>query len=428
MALLEDFSGSQESIAKRDKPAGPGSPLTKENPERLEKRTPQSGLPNQSSISTPSKFILTPAKQSCPMDSKEVSSGPSLPARAFSANNPGFQKALKDLNVKPPRIDKEPDADDVKKLLNIMEQKRESPPPDNAAFSRTLDSAESANETAVFTNLTPLLMPRLDLVRDNDKTKNLEYRYNVGWQGWGSAKPGVLPTPKPDIAITFKESTFTLDQQSHMVSPYSDEAAFYPTLICEVKTALQGNKIADRQNANNALRALIADFEFQCKIGQDREKEGKIRLITTAHNTRSQWYTVWFYVFGANGSPEWCFKPIREVDFWISNDGFERVRQYNLNIQEEFINSHMLSQLKADLVKASQPGLQDMSGFGPENQINTPPLMEPDTPSATSEIQGQTFEAHPLTYPKRAKGRTDGTLTEIDSNGTQPGRRYLNSG
>lgn len=284
------------------------------------------------------------------------------------------------MNVKSPRLDREPDADDVKKLLNIMEQKRDSPPPDSDAFSRTLASAESPNESAVFTYVTPLLIPRLELVRGTDKTKNLEYRMNEGWQAWGSAKPGVLPIPKPDFTITFKESTFTPEERSHMVSPYKDGAAFYPTFICEVKTNMQGNEIADRQNANNALRALQVDFELQCKLGQEREKEWKIRLITTAHNTRSQWYTVWFYVFGANGSPEWCFKPIKEVNFWISKDGFEEIRQYNLNIQEEFINSHMLSQLKADLVKASQLGV------GRENQVNTPPLMEPNTPPAKPEI------------------------------------------
>lgn len=42
---------------------------------------------------------------------------------------------------------------------------------------------------------------------------------------------------------------------------------------------MQGAKIADRQNANNAVSALKADFELQQRLGQDREKEGKIRLI-----------------------------------------------------------------------------------------------------------------------------------------------------
>ena len=167
-----------------------------------------------------------------------------------------------------------------------------------------------------------------------------------------------------------------------MISPYKDEAGFYPVFICEVKTALQGPRIADRQNANNAISVLKADFELQQQLGHEIMMERKIRLITTAHNTRSQWYTGWFYVFGADGKPEWCPKLIKQVNFEIPEEnGFQTARQYNLIICED-LQRVRLSQLRADLAEVSGLGSREMNqeaaNIQPSAGWETPPHTPPD--------------------------------------------------
>lgn len=73
-----------------------------------------------------------------------------------------------------------------------------------------------------------------------------------------------------------------------MTSLYKDRAGFYFGIICEVKTALQGPKMADKQNENNAICALLEDYQFQQKLGHKMEK--KILFVITVNITRSQWY------------------------------------------------------------------------------------------------------------------------------------------
>ena len=144
--------------------------------------------------------------------------------------------------------------------------------------------------------------------------------------------------PSPDLCISIRRSIFNPVELKQMTSPYKDEAGFYPSFICEVKTAMQGPKIADRQNGNNAVSALS-------KISIDHDSERKIQLITTAHNTRSQWYTGWFYVYGADSKIEWCSKLIREINFAVEEEnGFYVARRANLNISER-IQSTILPQL-----------------------------------------------------------------------------------
>lgn len=173
------------------------------------------------------------------------------------------------------------------------------------------------------------------------------------------------------------------------------------------------------QNANNAISALRADFELQQSIGQARENERKIRLITTAHNTRIQWYTAWFYILGAEGKPEWYSKLIKENSFRVPEDnGFEILRRCNLNLQE-YLNVHTLSHLKADLAKASRLGLNGTSDLGRENPASlTLSHALPNEPL----VEGKIFEA---THSQDANYLSDATRTNGIRFGTRSGRQYL---
>ena len=408
-SLPEDVPNSGGSIAKRHKPITPVQSLTRKNLKLFEKTMAPS-----SSTKPQSKSAATPSKRSCPTPT-ELSSSNSLSSRAYSAKDVRFEKALTALKVTVGRSAQQPDAEDVKRLLEVMEKKRDSPEPefDSGDFYEIVSIVESENEAMVVGRVTTLLWPIRDLTRNNHNTKDLLYRMDTQWQNWGSVQPGELPTGKPDRCILFKGSAFTPDERRQITSPYKDEAGFYPGFICEVKTALQGPKIADRQNANNAISALKADFELQQRLGHEMKMEKKIRLITTAHNTRSQWYTGWFYVLGADGKPEWCPKLIKQVNFEIPEEnGFRTARQYNLNICED-LQRVRLPQLRADLAEASRLGSIEMN----EVAANVQPSTGWETPPRTPPDDRHDSAVEPQATSKRAKVNT--------TSGTRSGRCYL---
>ena len=356
--LPEDWPDSGGSIAKRHKNITPVQSLTRKNLKLFEK-----SMAPSSSTKPQSESAAIPSRRNCPTPT-ELSSTSSLPSRAYPPQDVRFEKALTALKVTVGRCGQQPDAEDVKRLLEVMEKKRDSPEPelDSGDFYEIVSFVESENEAMVVSRVTALLWPIRDLNRNNHKTKDLLYRVDTQWQNWGSVQPGELPTGKPDRCILFKGSAFNPEGRRQIISPYKDDAGFYPVFICEVKTALQGPRIADRQNANNAISVLKADFELQQRLGHEMEMERKIRLITTAHNTRSQWYTGWFYVLGADGEPEWCPKLIKQVNFEIPKEkGFQTARQYNLNICED-LQRVRLPQLRADLAEASGSGYREMNG------------------------------------------------------------------
>lgn len=321
----------------------------------------------QASFSAPSSAASH--KNLTSSSGKRSFSSTSSASRSYTAKDVRFEACLTGLNVNFVS-GQQPDPDDVNKLLEVIESERDSPEPDSGKFYESLAAVVNENEAMVIDRLRPLLLPFRDLPSDNRMTKDLLYRRDVLLKAWGSVQPGYLPTPKPDICISFRSSAFSPDELTQITSPYQDNAGFYPSFICEVKTALQGPQIADRQNANNAISILIADYEVQQRLGLKMEK--KVRLITTAHDTRSQWYTVWFFVLGTNGKPEWCSKVIKHYNFQIPEEnGFRAARTANLNICE-YLQRIILPQLQTDL--AVVPESSTLSGL----VANVRPPLTPD--------------------------------------------------
>lgn len=85
-----------------------------------------------------------------------------------------------------------------------MEQGRASPEPNPETFHQVRQLVEYEDEATVMIRLSPLLFPTRDTPADIHMTKHLFYRYDAAWQDWCSARPGVLPVPKPDLCIAFK--------------------------------------------------------------------------------------------------------------------------------------------------------------------------------------------------------------------------------
>lgn len=280
-------------------------------------------------------------------------------SRAYSAKDVRFENALRDLFVDFQETE-EACSSDVARVLKILDKERDSPEPDlNASktFHDIRRLVTTENEATVTSRLTPLLVPHRDLPHNDSKTRNLLYRHDTAWNNWRSLHPGVLPVQKPDFCITFKASAFTVAQQRQLGSPYLDKAGIFPIVLLEVKTALQGSQIADRQNANNAVPVLIRDFIMQRRLGRHVDLERKIRLLAVAHDTRSMWIKGWFYVLQQGGKPKWKSQLIKHVPFTMSIDkGFETARRSMLNLMEH-ASDEGLRELLADSGKALDDGL-----------------------------------------------------------------------
>ena len=333
-------------------------------------------------------------------------------SRSLAASNIRFELELKALNVDYTERE-EPDPEEVTSLLKVMERNRNSPEPDSKLFHEIRRVVKSENEAGITKRLSPLLLVERDVPSNDHKTSNLLYRSDTSWSQWGSAQPGRLPVPKPDLCISYKDSAFNSEEREQICSPYLDTAGFAPFLICEVKTALQGDQIADRQNANNVLHVLKADFKLQQTLGRDRAMERKVRVITTAHNTRTQWYHVWFYVFGDDGNPKWCFYRIKRISIDCPQEnGFETARGCFLNLCEHF-DSVVLPKLRADLAEVSTLGLSGTNGApfqpvltqapGISIRTNTPLSTEWHNPDVPPSDHSDNSEADGQPASKRAK-------------------------
>lgn len=327
-----------ESTPKRYKSLHPTPPLTQNNLRLLEE-TMSNATGKRSYAST---------RQS------SRSSQTTKSFRAYSASDVRFENALRDFFVDFQEAE-EACSSDVARVLKILDKERDSPEPDlgaSKAFHDIRRLVTTENEAAVTSRLTPLLMPHRDLPHNDFKTRNLLYRHDTAWYNWRSLHPGELPVQKPDFCITFKASAFTIAQQRQLGSPYLDKAGIFPVVLLEVKTAMQGSQVADRQNANNAVPVLIRDFILQQRLGRDLELQQKIRLLTVAHDTRSMWIKGWFYVLQQGGKPKWKSQLIKHVPFTLSTDkGFETARKCMLNLMEH-VSDEGLRQLLADSAKA----------------------------------------------------------------------------
>ena len=200
--------------------------------------------------------------------------------------------------------------------------------------------------------MSPLLFPVRDLIVNNYKTSNLVYHDDVTWGAWGSMKPGLLPTPKPNLCIAFDKAAFTKEEADKLKSPYTFARSYTPTLTVEFTGALQSLEVANRQNANNMIPLLEADYTLQKSNGRDKELERRVRFVSAAHDTQMQTYDAWFYVLKSDGIPKWCSFQLNHIGFSDPDgDGFQRARRCNLNYCE-YISDTVFRELRDALAGA----------------------------------------------------------------------------
>ena len=297
---------------------------------------------------------MKPIKRSFTQSSRSSESGRA--SRALDAKNIRFENALKAFHVNFDQSVQRCETD-VARVVEILEKTSDSPEPSPDSFHdiRTLVTFE--NEDSVKSRMTPMLIPLRDLPNTNAKTSNLIYKLNTAFRNWPSIQSGVLPKPQPDFCVAFKASLFSPDQQELMGSPYLAQDGIFPAIFLEVKTALQGSRITDRQNANNIVPVFIRDYILQKSLGMERELEKKIRFLTMAHDTNSMWIRGWFYYLQPEDQPQSSSILIKQVPFAICTDnGIQIARKYCLNWMEH-VSDELFQQLQADSTKALAAGM-----------------------------------------------------------------------
>ncbi|KEF50788.1 uncharacterized protein A1O9_13162, partial [Exophiala aquamarina CBS 119918] len=164
-----------------------------------------------------------------------------------------------------------------------------------AEFLSVQDRVRTRNESKIFRDLTPLLVPSPELlfVSGHQALEHVRDEISVEWSK-GKTMGG--PRPKPDCAIGMASSAFT-DEESAKLKNYASyerptlftDHLYFPFLLCETKCGNEGLDRADRQNMHSGSIAVDAIVQLYRAIGSGRESalNGEIIVFSISHNHES---------------------------------------------------------------------------------------------------------------------------------------------
>ena len=155
------------------------------------------------------------------------------------------------------------------------------------------------NEAMVSRDVTPLIVPPIKSLYIKDGVNHFGHftdEVNTQWHGsWVLAGP----RPKPDLAVGFSTSAFSIAENKKIINYTSfenltrptDELCF-PFLMCEVKCGNEGLDWADRQNMHSCSVAVKALLKLEQKADQYREDTqfesllGRILVYSISHDQK----------------------------------------------------------------------------------------------------------------------------------------------
>ena len=164
-----------------------------------------------------------------------------------------------------------------------------------------INLCRNRNEAMVNRDITPLIVPPIKSLYLKDGRENFQYltdEVNTQWyESWVLAGP----RPKPDLAVGFLSTSFTIEETQKLTNYTSfdnltrptDELSF-PFLMCEVKCGNEGLDYADRQNMHSCSVAIKALLKLEQKADQYREDGeqfesllGKILVYSISHDQKN---------------------------------------------------------------------------------------------------------------------------------------------
>ncbi len=157
------------------------------------------------------------------------------------------------------------------------------------------------NEATVNRDVTPLILPPIKLLYLKDKDKENQFQHftdevNTQWhESWVLAGP----RPKPDLAVGFFSSAFTIAENAKLTNytsfenlTRSTDDLCFPFLMCEVKCGNEGLDYADRQNMHSCSVAVKALLRLEHKADQYRDDKkfesllGKVLVYSISHDQK----------------------------------------------------------------------------------------------------------------------------------------------
>ena len=169
----------------------------------------------------------------------------------------------------------------------------------SAETLKVVELCRNRNEATITRNITSLILPPIIsfyLKDGGNQFEHLTDEVNTLWhESWVLAGP----RPKPDLAVGFVSSAFTIEENEKLTYYTSFENVTRPTenlsfpfLMSEIKCGNEGLDYADRQNMHSCSVAVKALLKLEQKADQYREDNqfesllGKILVYSISHDQK----------------------------------------------------------------------------------------------------------------------------------------------
>lgn len=280
-------------------------------------------------------------------------------------------------------------------------------------FLSVWQRVQNRNEPRVVRDLTSLLVPSPELlyVEGHEDLEHVVEEIDAEWTK-GSSLAG--PMPKPDRAFGIFPHAFDEEETAKLKNYTAHDRPtlftdhmYFPFLVCEVKSAEQGIKKADRQNMHSASMAVNALVQFLLAADPTTELSGEVLAVSVSHdNERSKLYGH----FAVCEGPRWtfCRYPIDSFVLNFNEDlGWKSTHDFVRAVYEVFYPPH-LARIRAALAKMEDPRslskISDMSIEGSDDRdSNQKPGQSRDIAALSSQGTG-VFKVPSEPASKRQKG------------------------
>jgi len=169
----------------------------------------------------------------------------------------------------------------------------------SAETLKVVELCRNRNEATVSRNITSLILPPIIALYLKDGGNRFEHLTDEISTLWHESWVLAGPRPKPDLAVGFVSSAFTIEENAKLtyytsfenLTRSTDNLSF-PFLMCEVKCGNEALEYADRQNMHSCSVAVKALLKLEQKADQYREDKqfesllGKILVYSISHDQK----------------------------------------------------------------------------------------------------------------------------------------------
>ena len=187
-----------------------------------------------------------------------------------------------------------------KDLKNITRETISPTVYSKAEIIKVIELSRNRNEATVNRNVTPLILPPIISLYLKDGGNQFEHLTEEVTTQWYDSWVLAGPRPKPDLAVGFQSSAFTIEENAKLTYYTSSENLTRPTdelcfpfLMFEVKCGNEGLDYADRQNMHSCSVAVKALLKLEQKADQYREDKkfesllGEILVYSISHDQKN---------------------------------------------------------------------------------------------------------------------------------------------